>query len=164
MEEALFLKEVDNDIYIRAIGHITAALCPELRTRVFGRLEAKPPVDDMYIDLGQCSYMDSTFMGLLVGFNKRFLRFSERPITLIHTSGECLSLLKTIGILKLVILSDEDLPFPPAMENLVSTEPTTVDLLLDVHENLMEISEDNRRRFSTLHAILRSQKRKDDQA
>ena len=80
VEEALFLRESGNVIYIRATGHITANSCSELKSRVFGRLEAKPPVDAVYVDLEHCEYMDSTFMGLLVGFNKRFLRFAEKPM------------------------------------------------------------------------------------
>ncbi len=163
MEEALFLKEVDNVIYIRALGHVTAAMCAELRDRVFDRLESKPPVTDLFVDLGQCAYMDSTFMGLLVGFNKRFMRFADKPITLFGVSGECECLLKTIGILRLVRVSDGQAAFPQAMEDLSGGAPPSADLILDVHENLMEISAENRKRFSALHAILKARP-KDDEA
>jgi anti-anti-sigma factor len=155
MEEALFMRESDNVIYIRAQGHITANSCPGLKNRVFNRLEAKPPVDNIFIDLEQCEYMDSTFMGLLVGFNKRFLRFSEKPITILKANATCLKLLKTIGITRLVVLSDESLKFPEPLENLGAHCKAEARMLLQAHEDLMELSDENEKRFSALHKVLR---------
>ena len=79
MEEALLFAERDNKVYIRAFGHITAAACGTLKARIFERFESSPSPDNLYVDLSSCEYMDSTFMGLLVGFNKRLLRCAERP-------------------------------------------------------------------------------------
>ena len=157
MQEALFVKETARTIYIRAQGHVTAALCSDLKSRIFERLEAKPPVENVYVDLSGCDYMDSTFLGLLVGINKRFLRFSERPLTIIRPSPPCVELLRTIGILRLVKVLDESVDFPHSMESVVTTEKATAEFLLDVHENLMDISEDNRRKFSTLYSVLKGQ-------
>ena len=157
MEEALYVKETAQTIYIRAQGHVTAALCSDLKSRIFERLEAKPPVDNVYVDLSGCDYMDSTFLGLLVGINKRFLRFSERPLTVVRPSPPCVELLRTIGILRLIRILEEHVAFPDSMESIVTAEKATAEFLLDVHENLMDLSEDNRRKFSTLYTVLKSQ-------
>lgn len=157
MEEALYVKETARTIYICAQGHVTAALCSDLKSRIFERLEAKPPVDNVYVDLSGCDYMDSTFLGLLVGINKRFLRFSERPLTVVRPSPPCVELLRTIGILRLVRILEEPVAFPGSMESIVTAEKATAEFLLDVHENLMDLSEDNRRKFSTLYTVLKSQ-------
>jgi anti-anti-sigma factor len=111
VEEALYVKEAAQTIYIRAQGHVTAALCSDLKGRIFERLEAKPPVENVYVDLSSCDYMDSTFLGLLVGINKRFLRFSERPLTVVRPTPPCTELLRTIGILRLVKVQEESFPF-----------------------------------------------------
>jgi len=157
VEEALYVKETAQTIYIRAQGHVTAALCSDLKSRIFERLEAKPPVDNVYVDLSGCDYMDSTFLGLLVGINKRFLRFSERPLTVVRPSPPCVELLRTIGILRLIRILEEHVAFPDSMESIVTAEKATAEFLLDVHENLMDLSEDNRRKFSTLYTVLKSQ-------
>jgi anti-anti-sigma factor len=155
VEEALLMRESGNIIYIRAVGHITANTCAELKSRVFGRLEAKPPVDAVYVDLERCDYMDSTFMGLLVGFNKRFLRFAEKPITILKANETCLKLLRTIGVARLVSLSDENIKFPEPLENLNATRKAEASMLLRAHEDLMELSKENEQRFSTLRSVLR---------
>jgi len=155
VEETLFVRETNNRIYIRAMGHITANACPELKTRVFDRLEAKPAVEDVLLDLSGCEYMDSTFMGLIVGFNKRFLRFSEKPIRLFGVNETCLKLLKTIGVLRLMTLESETPHFPEPLERLGSGKKAGAGLVLKAHENLMELSEENERRFASLRTVLK---------
>ncbi len=155
MEEVLFIKETNNRVYIRAQGHITANACPELKARVFNRLDAKPAVEDVIIDLSSCEYMDSTFMGLIVGFNKRFMRFSERPIRLAGLSETCMKLLKTIGIVRLVTIEDEVPAFPEPLERLSAESKAGAGLVLRAHEELMELSEENERRFSALRDVLK---------
>jgi len=160
VEEALYIKEFANTIFMRAQGHVTASLCSDLKSRIFERLEAKPPVENVFVDLSACDYMDSTFLGLLVGINKRFLKFAERPLSLVRPTATCRELLKTIGILRLVKVLDETVEFPEAMESVVTAEKATAEFLLDVHENLMDISDENKHRFSTLYSVLKSQSKK----
>lgn len=156
MDEAILYREQDSIIYIRALGHITANVCADLKARVFDRLEAKPPINDILIDLSECDYMDSTFMGLLVGFNKRFLRYSEKPVSILQANDTCKKLLRTIGVLRLVSVIDEKRPFPEPLENLNSGRKAGSSLILKAHEELIEISEENEARFSTLRDVLKS--------
>lgn len=155
MEESLFVKETNNRIYIRALGHITANSCPELKTRVFDRLEAKPAVEDVLLDLTGCEYMDSTFMGLIVGFNKRFLRFSEKPVRLFGLNETCLKLLRTIGVLRLLSIENEIPHFPEPLERLGASKKAGASFVLKAHENLMELSDANEQRFSSLRTVLK---------
>lgn len=157
VEEALYLAEENNKLYIRATGHVTAQLCAELKARVFDRLDLKPPVDAVYVDLSQCEYMDSTFMGLLVGFNKRFLRLSERPISVLRANDVCKKLLSTIGVARLVDMSDDAIAFPAEQERIGALRQADAALLLDAHDNLIELSDENERKFSALRSVLSDQ-------
>lgn len=155
MDEALYFKEVDGIIYIRAQGHLTAALCPQLKARAFARIEEAPPKKAVYIDLGPCDYMDSTFLGLIVGINKRFKAAGGSPVVLLKPSQTCLGLLRTIGVTKLVTISETGPAFPPVMESMSLGPRATAEFILDAHENLTEMSEENRNRFSTLTKALK---------
>lgn len=154
MEEALFIKETNNRVFVKAQGHVTANSCPELKTRVFDRLDAKPAVEELDIDLRDCEYMDSTFMGLIVGFNKRFVRFAGRPIRLYGVNETCLKLLKTIGVAKLVEIRDDEVKVPEPLERLGSGRKAGAGLVLKAHEDLMELSQENERKFSALRTVL----------
>jgi len=155
--EALYYKEKEKVLYLRAHGHVTAALCADLRARAFDRFQGEPPVQGMYVDLSECEYMDSTFMGLLVGFNKRLLKSAGKRIVLVRPSESCVGLLTGLGIASLITMTNDEVPFPEDLENVVRTQATSAELLLKAHENLMELSDENRQRFSTLHKVLSGQ-------
>jgi anti-anti-sigma factor len=161
VDEAVFYREEGGEIFIRAKGHMTAALCPELKARAFARLDTLPPITSVFFDLGPCEYMDSTFLGLIVGLNKRFKAKTGRTVVLLRVNQTCLGLLRTIGVLKLITVSEEDRAFPDEMESLGQKRAATAEFLLDSHEELSELSEENRARFSTLTKALKDSLKKD---
>ena len=157
MEEAVFYKASDSTIYVKASGHVTALVCPQLKAAIFARLETEPRVDAVYFDLSGCEYMDSTFLGLIVGAQKRFAQGqANRTIVLLAVNEACKGLLRTIGVLGMVRLSDEAIAFPPDLERLSSGMRADARLLLDAHEELSELSPENRKRFSALTTVLKS--------
>ncbi len=155
MPEALYYQESDNTLFLRALGHITAALCADLRERVYSRLDGGVPVSGMYVDLASCDYMDSTFMGLLVGFNKRLLKSTGKRLVLVAPSAGALDLLAGLGLTALVDIRDAGPAFPKDMEPVEKTRAPGADMLLRAHENLMDISEENRKKFAGLHSVLK---------
>jgi hypothetical protein len=104
--------------------------------------------------------MDSTFLGLIVGTQKRFARqsgLSKHPmITLLNVNEACKGLLRTIGVLGMVELSDAGVAFPSDLPRVSSEIRASARFLLDAHEELASLSERNRKRFSTLTTVLRS--------
>ncbi len=161
MEEAVFYKSEDATIYARATGHVTALVCPPLKAALFERLDADPPVKAVYLDLSDCEYMDSTFLGLIVGAQKRFSRLAGKSrgtsstIVLIGVNEPCKSLLRTIGVLGMVELTDSKATFPEDLARLSGEARTSARFLLDAHAELSSLSDDNRKRFDTLTNILK---------
>ncbi|MEI6386854.1 MAG: STAS domain-containing protein [Spirochaetota bacterium] len=164
MEEALFARAVDDRLFIRATGHVTAALCPELKAKCFARLENSAPISGIFMDLSQCEYMDSTFLGLIVGLTKKLMAKTGRKLTIVGTSDTCIGLLKTIGVLGLVESLREGPDFPelerigkgPSASSLDATsDAASAEFILDAHEELAAISDENRDRFSSLNTMLR---------
>ncbi len=161
MEEAVYYGESGGELFIKVLGHMTAALCPELKARAFARLDGEESVAGVFFDLRSCEYMDSTFLGLIVGVNKRFKAKSGKPVLLLHVNPTCMGLLKTIGVLRLVELSDEEKRFPEPMEAIGPGPRATAEFLLNAHGELSEISEENKSRFATLTKALKDSLGKD---
>lgn len=160
MEEAVFFKSEDDTIYARATGHVTALVCPPLKAALFDRLDSDPPVQAVYLDLSDCEYMDSTFLGLIVGAQKRFARLpggrrGADSIVLLRVNESCKGLLRTIGVLGMVEISNDPPPFPEDLERLSGEARANARFLLDAHEELSGISEENRKRFDALTTILK---------
>ncbi|MFZ4615420.1 MAG: STAS domain-containing protein [Rectinemataceae bacterium] len=158
MEEALFARAVDDCLFIRATGHVTAALCPQLKAKCFARLEDSAPISGIFMDLAHCEYMDSTFLGLIVGLTKKLMAKTGKKITLVATNDICIGLLKTIGVLGLVEIVREGPDFPELEgigEGTKASDAASAEFLLDAHEELAAVSDGNRARFLTLNTLLR---------
>ena len=160
MEEAVFYKSEGSTIFMRATGHVTALVCPSLKAAVFERLEGVPQVEKVYLDLSDCEYMDSTFLGLIVGTQKRFARLSgpgeRRAMVLCGVNDACIGLLRTIGVLGMVDISEEAFPSTGDLPRLSGENRASARFLLDAHEELSGLSSENRKRFSTLTSVLKS--------
>ncbi len=157
MEEAVYFGEAGDAVFIKATGHVTAAVCPPLKARLFDRLDRDPPASRVCVDLSECEYMDSTFLGFIVGAQKRFsLRAPRRRVQLYGLSDTCKGLLRTIGVLGFVSVEAGGSGIPEEMERVSGGERATARFLLDVHEELSEISPENRKKFSALTSVLRS--------
>jgi hypothetical protein len=104
--------------------------------------------------------MDSTFMGLLIGFNKKFYNRHKKKMNIIHASEESFSHLAELGldkILNFVGNEDKGIEFPEKMEIISQKEKITPEFILKAHEELIEVSEDNRARFKLVKEILSKQ-------
>lgn len=155
MKEELYFAEKDGRVYIKPVGHITARLCPDLKKKVIIKLEEKC-LSGILIDMSACDYMDSTFMGLLIGLNKRLLNASGNRVTIINPSKESRVLMKSLGMDKLLNFSDKPETLPLDMQLITGDTSVSSKILLKAHEDLMEISEQNRKKFALLHELLKS--------
>jgi anti-anti-sigma factor len=154
MKNEIEYKEERDIIYIKAVGQITANNCYLLRKKIFERLEHIPAVRDIFTDLSDCSYMDSTFMGILIGVNKRFKSMRGKAINIVCPSEECRRLFTGLGIIKLLHVNQDSIKFPAHMEAITSPHKPSVYTILKAHEDLMETSDANKSKFKLLKEIL----------
>lgn len=158
MAEALFYQEDGTGLFVRAQGHITAAVSTDLRELVLDRLSHPPVPPLLAVDLSSCDYMDSTFMGLLVGFHKRYRQLTGHALTLLRPSVECLKLLTGLGILALMTVAGGPEPrSPDSWKTIHPRKGPAAEILLKAHQDLSDLSADNDRKFSALRTVLEQQ-------
>jgi anti-anti-sigma regulatory factor len=157
MQNTIFYSENDKRIFIKVCGHITAPLCYGLRQKVFNRLDSSAEIFGIYADLSGCQYMDSTFMGLLIGFNKRLDKLYNRQLCIIRPSPESMSHLSDLGLDKILFYSEQPVSFPDSMEIISQKEKIPAEFVLKAHEDLMELTEENRKKFLKVKEILSKQ-------
>jgi anti-anti-sigma factor len=156
--EALFYQEDGTGLFVRAQGHITAAVSTDLRELVIERLARPPAPALLAVDLSACDYMDSTFMGLLVGFHKRYKQLTGKALTVLRPSAECLKLLTGLGILALMtVAAGGDPPSPATWKSIQPRKGPAAEILLKAHQDLSDLSADNDRKFSALRSVLEQQ-------
>jgi anti-anti-sigma factor len=148
--DALFEGWDGRGCFIAARGSVRASLCYALREGLLTRLEQSPDVPAVFVDLSQCDYMDSTFIGLLVAVDKRLHKGSGGRLHVVNPSPQCLDLLRQLGLVDLLLI-DALAPQPPEMQE-VEKAPgrPSPDFVLDAHKALMDTSEEARKKFSLL--------------
>jgi anti-anti-sigma factor len=161
MADVILYGEDDNNIFIKALGRMTVNCCYELRDRVFTRLDDAPPVGNLYLDLSRCDYMDSTFMGIVLGINKKLKKTTDLGVTVVCPTEECSNLFLGLNILKLFTVRESSVVFPGQMETISTIERPGPEVILRAHDELVEVSEANADKFRVLRGIL--QKRVTDE-
>lgn len=114
-------------------------------------------VHSAYIDLAQCSGMDSTFMGLLVGQAQAFAAAGGR-FAVVCPSELCVRLLRQLGVDQVVAIVPDavapDLAFVEVPARVTVPPARRAALIRDAHQALIALSEENRARFSAFLAAL----------
>jgi len=114
------------------------------------------------IDFQRCTSMDSTFLGVLAGAALA-LRKKDPPgsLVLARIGPRNLELVRNLGLHRLLTVDDGDLP-------VASGNPTTAldcpdrgeienaRLVLEAHENLISVDENNRGKFQDVMAFLKN--------
>ena len=153
--DAILLGRDERGYFISARGSIRAQLCYPLRDAVLARLEEAERAPAVYADLSECRYMDSTFIGLLVGIDKKLRAISGERLHVLRPSLECLDILGQIGLRDFLLIEDQEQRDPPLMSVISpGTGRPGAEFVLRAHEALMETSEEARKKFSLLQKML----------
>jgi anti-anti-sigma regulatory factor len=92
----------DQTICLRIMGRVTAEFCPALKA--YCTSEGNAPPTDVLVQLQQCEYFDSTFLGTLLCLRGKF---GEGHVVLVAPGPECLAALKRMGAHLLFPIRDE---------------------------------------------------------
>jgi anti-anti-sigma factor len=137
--------------FIAASGGIRATLCYPLRETLLARLEESADVPAVFVDLARCTYMDSTFIGLLVAIDRRLQRGSGGRLHVVQPSRECLDLFQQLGLQDLLVIDPTPTTPPAEMRELAAPAGRPgADFVLRAHEELMKTSEEARKKFGLL--------------
>jgi len=149
--DSILVGSDDRGWFITARGAVRASLCYPLRETLLARLEESSDVPAVFADLSKCTYMDSTFIGLLVAIDRRLQKGSGGRLHIMQPSAECLDLFHQLGLQEYLLVDSAPIQPPPEMGELASAPGRPgADFVLHAHEALMENSEEARRKFSLL--------------
>jgi len=121
----------------------------------------KEKVNRFVVDLESCTYLDSTFLGILLGLGLK-LKDSGGVLHILNASPRNLELLKNLGLDRLIQIDNtlnglngvakdklEEMPCP------VPTRAEAAPTILEAHENLMEFDPRNVPKFKDVVEFLR---------
>jgi anti-anti-sigma regulatory factor len=121
---------------------------------------------ELVLDLMHCVGMDSTFMGVIAGLSFRCKKEGRGKVILVNLNSKSLKLISTLGLNHLVefymvdnlpgayapFLASGEAPSEVASDSLSKEERAR--MMLQSHEDLAGLSEENRARFKDVLAYL----------
>ncbi|HKJ91089.1 MAG TPA: STAS domain-containing protein [Oceanipulchritudo sp.] len=118
------------------------------------------------VDFQNCSGMDSTFLGILAGLGIRLMKMEPKGSVVLCRLGERnRELVRNLGLHRLLILDEGDAPASvvegdklEAVEKEARlSEVENARMVLQAHENLVEIDASNKTKFQDVIAFLKNQ-------
>ncbi len=145
-------------VFVRSLGLANMKNSPMLSAFLQEMLEQGVTV--VCVDLSSCTGMDSTFMGLLVGFSQTLVRKNGK-LVVVNPSETNLRLLDMLGVsevLPVVAQTDpaNDLEFIKIPANPMISPIQRMELIKQAHHNLVALNEANHAKFSAFLKALDS--------
>jgi anti-sigma B factor antagonist len=122
----------------------------------------KDRVSRFVVDLGACTYLDSTFLGILLGLALKLKEAGEGRLHILNASQRNLELLRNLGLDRLIIIDSQNVEMNGVMEKPLEevkcSEPSRTEAaptILEAHKNLMEFDARNISKFKDVVEFLR---------
>lgn len=142
------------NVFLKAMGEMRAGdafTAHELLTKYIAGGEGYIAV---LIDLEECNYMDSTFIGFLISLTRLCEKSRLSEVVILRPSEECLSVLKKLSALPHLNISKRPTPEMPVFalkKNVdVYKQKKNVEVMFEAHQILSELSEENKKEFHEL--------------
>jgi len=122
----------------------------------------KEGVDRFVVDLEKCTYLDSTFLGILLGLGLKLKDIGNGLLHILNASPRNLELLKNLGLDRLIQIDTKHVELNGVIEKQLEEMPCPVPTrdeagptILEAHENLMEFDPRNIPKFKDVVEFLR---------
>ncbi len=165
-----------DDVYVKVVGRGTFQNSQPLRRFALDCIQRG--YQRFVIDIGACSHMDSTFLGILAGIGLRLRRSSraagnqDATVRVVNVSDKNLELIRTLGLDRLLVVQTEadngspvGVPEGCCLEKLPQTDidhqtqqldrDETTNLMIKSHENLIAADSRNKEKFKEVTKYLR---------
>ncbi|MDD2710220.1 MAG: STAS domain-containing protein [Verrucomicrobiae bacterium] len=158
----ILVGEDENSVVIRIQGrgtYLNSHLLKEYLTYCLGQ-----SCRDIQLDMVNCTYMDSTFLGMLASVGSKNLAHSLPPIKVMNPTDRIRGMLENLGITHLFEVV-KGMAVEADLKPLPSQEPDKADKsreMLEAHEALVAVSKGNEAKFKDVIALLKEKVRKLD--
>lgn len=159
-DECLFIGKYESTFIFKPEGRLTQKSLWNANTAVQKCME-DPAVSSALVDITQCSYMDSTILGILARWAIQFMKTHSSPPFLVGLEGNPLeSIFRRMNLNMLFRLVERVEGFEKQMLSRLafSEQPAMQEYaehVLSAHETLAELSAENAREFATVITCLK---------
>lgn len=148
-------------VYVRLHGLASMTNCLCVRDVLDRFIRSKR--NFVVLDFGDCTGMDSTFMGVIAGVATQDLNDKPVGVAVVNASPRLVRLLESVGLTELVYVDPDPFETPEVQFHLLeeqATEEERLKLIRTAHEHLIAISEENEKIFGSLLGAVETEMKK----
>lgn len=139
----------NNEVYVQIREKASYLNCAPLRSFLHEMVNEGNRV--FVVDFQNCSSMDSTFLGILVGLALQLRKFQDGGnLTLLNLIGRNLETVENLGIHKIAAVSSEFVSNTNELDELKvksKSDKASPELIYKAHKSLLDLNEKNSKIF-----------------
>ncbi len=155
---------INSGYIIKVIGKGTMEYCSELFQFLSEKIESENP-ENIYFELSEATYLDSSFIGVIVSVQKKMKKLGNGNLILLNPSDKTKEILSTMGLLDIMPIQEnntfKNIEISSEIKKRLEKNYRDIQVLLESHQNLMEINSENRKRFSLVEEMLKRELEKE---
>lgn len=137
----IFYDEYNSVRIIKIKGRATMKISQDVERLLMDNI--KTPI----IDFSEVEYLDSTFLGLIAKYTMIYKQKNNEFLTILKPDEKVLQLLRQTGILNFVVIIDKTILINAKPIEISELDSNISDHILELHEILMNLNEDNKKVF-----------------
>lgn len=145
---------------VKVVGKGTMEYCSDLFQYLSTKIDTES-VENIYFELSSATYLDSSFIGVIVSIQKKIKKNKNCNVILLNPSEKVKEILSTMGLLEILPIQEQsglkNIEITDEIQKKLEKNYEDIQLLLESHQNLMELNSANKKRFSLVEEMLRKE-------
>lgn len=152
---------LNSEIFIKIKGYITAKHAFIIREILHKALLHQKDQIKVYFDLSSTEYMDSTFLGLMLAFDKKFSRHKNIDSIIINPCEKALMLLTRSHVINFLAIETIVIPSNVLLnridENLKISDYEKLKILYDTHDKISTVDVEHKPDYEIVKDIIKKE-------
>ncbi len=153
--------KIENGYIVKVIGKGTMDYCSDLFMYISEKIEMEK-VEEVYFDLSSSTYLDSSFIGVIISIQKKIKKKDKNfEVIILNPSDKVKEILENMGLLEVIPLQEEtkykNINLTEEIQQKLEKNYESIKLLLESHQNLMELNLENKKRFALVEELLKKE-------
>lgn len=152
-------------ILVKVIGKGVVEYCRDLKEDL-EKLISEYEKLNLYFDLSEATHLDSTFIGLMVVFDKKLSSMGKGNFFILNPQPKIIEILSSMDLIDILKITNVDVHVIGKykdVESNVQKDIVELKLLIETHNHLIQTGEKNKEKFSFLEKALREELKRYEQ-
>ncbi|MEN2998183.1 MAG: STAS domain-containing protein [Brevinematia bacterium] len=152
-------------ILVKVVGKGVVEYCRDLKEDL-EKLISEYEKLNLYFDLSEATHLDSTFIGLMVVFDKKLYNNNKGNFFILNPQPKIIEILSSMDLIDILRITNVDVHIIGKYKDVqanIQKDIVELKLLIETHNHLIQTGGKNKELFSSLEKVLREELKKYEQ-